>query len=142
MTEGPPPTIVVDLAWQGGARFDGHAGDVPVVVDGARQAGPSPPQALVMGLAGCMGIDVVDILQKGRFAIDGLRLRLEGDRRAEVPRRFTQIRLHFTVTGDVPEDRVERAIALSRERYCTVWHSLRQDIELWTSFEIVPPSGS
>jgi len=136
-----PPTIELDLAWQGGARFDGHAGGVPVVVDGNRQAGPSPPQALVIGLAGCMGIDVVDILQKGRFAIDGLRLHLEGDRRAQVPRRFTQIRLHFTVTGDVPEDRVERAIALSRERYCTVWHSLRQDIELWTSFEIVPPSG-
>jgi putative redox protein len=142
MSHEPPPTVVIDLAWQGGARFDGHAGDVPVVVDGARRAGPSPTQALAVGLAGCMGIDVIDIIQKGRFAVDGLRIHLEGDRRAEVPRRFTHIRLHFTVTGKVPPDRVERAIALSRERYCTVWHSLQPDIDLQTSFTILPPTGT
>ena len=46
--------------------------------------------------------------------------------------------LRYTVTGDVPADRVERAIQLSRDKYCSVWHSMRPDIELTTAFEIVP----
>jgi putative redox protein len=55
-----------------------------------------------------------------------------------VPRYFTRIALHFVVTGDVPPDRVERALALSRETYCTVWHSMRPDITLTTTFEVEP----
>ena len=46
--------------------------------------------------------------------------------------------LHYTVAGEVPADRVARAIELSREKYCSVWHSMRHDIELTTSFEVVP----
>jgi uncharacterized OsmC-like protein len=49
-----------------------------------------------------------------------------------------KVGLHFHVHGAVPPHIVERAIALSRERYCSVWHSLRQDIELTTAFDIVP----
>ena len=49
-----------------------------------------------------------------------------------------KVDLRFTLAGEVPEDRVERAIQLSREKYCSVWHSMRPDIELTTSFEVVP----
>jgi putative redox protein len=85
-----------------------------------------------------MAMDVVDILRKGRFALDGLAAHLESERRAEPPRHLTRVALRFEVRGSVPPDRVERAIELSRQRYCSVWHSLRPDIELQTSFEIVP----
>jgi putative redox protein len=51
------------------------------------------------------------------------------------------VTLHVAVTGDVPADRVERAIELSRDRYCSVLHSLRSDIDLQTSFEILPRPG-
>jgi putative redox protein len=112
---------------------------VAVVLDSERRAGLSPMQALAVSLAGCMALDVVDILQKGRLALDGVRARLESERRAEPPRYLTRVALHFTVSGDVPPDRVERAIALSRERYCSVWHSLRPDIDFRTSFEVAPP---
>ncbi|HZS33624.1 MAG TPA: OsmC family protein [Methylomirabilota bacterium] len=136
MSANPPP-IVVNLTWQGDVRFEARADQVRLVLDGERRAGPSPMQALALGLAGCMAMDVVDILRKGRLPVAGLEVELTGERAAEPPRRFSRIAIRFRVAGDVPADRVERALALSRERYCSVWHSLRPDIELRTSFEVV-----
>ncbi len=98
----------------------------------------SPVQALGMALAGCMASDVVTILQKGRLSPRALRAVLTGERAPAEPRRFVAIDLRFEVVGDIPADRVERAIALSRETYCSVWHSMRQDIALTTSFEVRP----
>jgi putative redox protein len=132
---------VVELTWQGGVRFEARAGDLAVVLDSERQAGLSPVQALAVALTGCMAMDVVDILQKGRFALDGMQVRFAGERATDPPRRFTRMALHFVVSGHVPSDRVERAIALSRERYCSVWHSLRPDIDFHTSFEIARTRG-
>jgi putative redox protein len=83
-----------------------------------------------------MAMDVVHILKKARLDLRGLRVHLSGERQADHPRRLVRAELGFRVEGDVPPDRVERAIALSRERYCTVWHSLRPDIELATRYEI------
>jgi putative redox protein len=139
---GHGPIDVVTLSWQGSLRFDARAGDHALVLDSERRAGVSPTQALALGLAGCMAIDVVDIIQKGRFALAGVEARLETERRADPPRYVTRAGLHFVVRGDVPPDRVERAIELSRERYCSVWHSLRQDIDFRTSFEIEKPAHS
>jgi putative redox protein len=85
-----------------------------------------------------MASDVVDILVKGRLPLRSLRARLHGERRAEPPRRLLRASLHFEVAGEMPEDRVERAIALSRERYCSVLHSLREDLDFRTSFEVRP----
>jgi putative redox protein len=95
-------------------------------------------QTLALALAGCMASDVVSILVKGRLPLRGFRAVLSGDRAAEHPRRVLTVDLRFEVVGDVPADRVERAIALSRERYCSVWHSMRQDITFTTSFDIRP----
>jgi putative redox protein len=136
-----PPPVSLDLSWDGDLRFIGRAGSVVLTLDADRAAGPTPVQALAFALAGCMAADVVSILVKGRLPLTGLRARLTGERRAEQPRYLTKLALHFVVTGDVPPDRVERAIALSRETYCTVWHSLRPDIALTATFE-VEPTGS
>jgi putative redox protein len=65
-----------------------------------------------------------------------LEAAISGARADDPPRRFLSFALHFTITGAVPATAVERAIQLSRDRYCSVWHSLRQDIELTTTFEI------
>ena len=99
---------------------------------------PSPVQMLALALAGCMASDVVTILEKGRLPLRGLRAVLSAERAPSEPRRFLNVDLRFEVAGDVPADRVERAIALSRERYCSVWHSMRQDIAFTTSFEVRP----
>jgi putative redox protein len=133
-----PPPVAIDLAWRGALRLEARAGAWSLTVDGERAAGPSPVQLLAAALAGCMALDVVDIVRKGRHPFTALAVRIEGERAAEHPRRLVRVALHFAVTGDVPPDRLERAIQLSRDRYCSVWHSLRQDIALATTFEIAP----
>lgn len=87
-----------------------------------------------------MGIDVVDILVKGRHPLKGLQARLDAERSPGDPKRLTAVRLHFVVAGAVPPGAVERALQLSRDKYCSVWHSLRQDIDFRTSFEITAVS--
>jgi putative redox protein len=132
--------VVVELSWDGHQRLTGRAGDAPVVLDGDHQAGPSPVQALAASLAGCMALDVVHVLTKGRLDLRGLDVRLVAERAPTEPRFLRSVDLRFVVRGDVPADRVERALALSREKYCSVWHSLRPDIALTTSFEIRAPA--
>jgi putative redox protein len=136
VAEGKPP-VEVDLTWDGDLRFRGRGGKAAVAVDSDGRAGPSPVQALVVALAGCMSVDLVHILQKGRQPLGGLRAHLRAERADEDPHRLVRVDLRFQVTGAVPADKVERAIALSREKYCSVWHSLRQDIEFTTSFEMI-----
>ncbi len=130
------PPISATLTWQGDLRFAARAGAAEVVLDSDGTAGPSPPQALAMALAGCMAIDVADIVTKGRHRFTALEATIVGQRREEPPRHFVSFTLHFIITGAVPGHAVERAIALSREKYCSVWHSLRPDIALDTSFEV------
>jgi putative redox protein len=136
MAEKPPVTL--ELVWEHDLVFAGRAGDVAMRLDSASAEGPSPMQALAFGLAGCMAMDLVHILKKGRHDFRGLRVDLTGLRTQTEPRRFTQIELRFTVTGGVADDVVQRGIDLSREKYCSVWHSMRQDIELTTTFTIAP----
>lgn len=123
----------VEVVWDDGLRFEGRGrGGVPVVLDGDSAAGPSPTESLLMGLAACMGADVVDILKKMRVPLEALSVRAEGDRRPEPPRWFTAIRLTY-VTQGVPEedvDKLQRAVDLSRDRYCSVLHTLRPDVDV------------
>ena len=118
MAEGRPP-VEVELEWDAGLRFRGRAGETSLVIDSDGRAGPSPVQALALALAGCMSVDVVHILEKGRLPLRGLRARLRGERASEDPRRLVRVDLRFTVAGGVPPDKVERAIAtfsLARRR--------------------------
>jgi len=70
------------------------------------------------------------ILTRGRQPLTSLEIELSADRAVEDPRRFTQVRLHFAVRGAVNPAQLDRAIGLSRDKYCSVWHSLRQDLPL------------
>jgi putative redox protein len=130
--------VELTVEWRGEQRMEGRAEGVEMTLDGSGQAGPTPVQAVAFGLAGCMGIDVVHILTKGRLEVKSLVARLRGERAADDPRRFLSFELHFALRGDIPVEKVERALALSRDKYCSVWQSLRQDIVLTTTFEISP----
>ncbi len=138
MTSTPRPDFSLHLAWQGEQRFGGASGDVSMNLDGKRKAGPSPVQAVAFALAGCMAIDVVDVIEKGRLPVKAVSCDMKVFRADEAPRRITGIELHFVVGGEVPEDRVARAIELSRDKYCSVWHSLNPSIEFKTSFAVNP----
>lgn len=124
------------MEWEGDLRFRGRAGERALELDGDSRAAVSPVEALALSLAGCMASDVVHILVKGRAELKGLTARLVAERSPEEPRRLVSVDLRFSVRGDVPASKVERAIALSREKYCSVWYSLRRDIEFTTSFEV------
>jgi putative redox protein len=135
MTDAKPP-VTAELVWAGELKFGATTGSSAIVLDSEGVAGPSPMQALGEALAGCMAIDVVLILQKGRHPLKGLRVSFTGERASQPPHRYVSATLAFHVTGDVPAQAVERAIALSRETYCSVWHTLRQDVPLRTSYHL------
>jgi putative redox protein len=130
------PPLTLELVWERDLVFGGRSGHTLMTLDSAGVAGPSPVQALAFALAGCMGMDVVHILQKGRYDLRGLGVALSAERAQDNPHRVTAVDMRFLVTGAVPDAQVQRAIDLSREKYCSVWHSLRQDIPLKTSFTI------
>ncbi len=132
------PPIRVTLNWDGDLRFNTHTSGVALSIDGQSKAGPSPVEALALALAGCMAVDVVDIVMKGRHPLRAFTADLTAQRAPEPPSRFTAVALHFRLEGEVPAHAVERAIALSHDKYCSVWHSLRQDIGFETSFEVAP----
>jgi putative redox protein len=132
------PPLTATLTWQGALKFRAATPRTEIILDSDSTAGPSPPEALAMALAGCMAIDVADIVLKGRHPLTSLEAKIAGDRRDDPPRHFVRFTLHFLVGGNVPARAIERAIALSREKYCSVWHSLRQDLQFETSFEVTP----
>jgi putative redox protein len=137
MSDAKPP-ITVELIWTADLRFGATSGNHALILDSDSTAGPNPVQLLLVGLAGCIAMDVVDIIRKGRHPMTGFRCHLAGERMPDPPRYVRRVTLAVHVHGDVPEPAVERAIALSRDKYCSVWHSLRKDIELVTSFDVTP----
>ncbi len=132
------PPIELAIHWDGDLRFSAMTDRVPLVIDGKSKAGPSPVEAVALGLAGCMAVDVVDILQKGRHDLTRLSAEFVGERAADPPSRYTAIRLHFRLSTNAPPHAIDRAIELSHEKYCSVWHSLRQDIAFSTTYEVEP----
>lgn len=130
----------VTLRWTGeGLVFEGggekHA---PILLDGGAAAGPSPTEAMLLALAGCMAIDVRLILEKSRVPLETLEVDTVGDRAETDPRRYTHIRMAFRLSGPSAEDgpRIARAIQLSRDKYCSVFHTFRSDIPIETSYEL------
>ncbi len=128
--------IQATLVWKGDLLFAAQSGDRALMLDGHATTAPSPVEAVAMALAGCMSVDVADILTKGRHPLRALESRVTGDRVDDPPRRFTGFTMHFIVSGAVPDAAVDRAIQLSHDKYCSVWHSLRQDITFKSTFEV------
>ncbi len=131
-------TIAADLTWAGDMRLTTTVADSTITMDGDGHAGLSPLASLVAGLAGCMALDVAVILQRGRHPLAGLRAHIVAHRAEAPPRRIERVELAFEIDGAVPREAVERALALSRGKYCSVWHSLRQDIDLQVRFALAP----
>ena len=131
------PTLV-ELVWSGKLEFAASLSKHAIVLDSSGAAGPSPVELLAASLAGCMAMDLVHILERGRHELRSLRAKLQAERATDAPKRFTAVTLHFTIEGSVPPDAVERAVELSRTKYCSVWQSMRQDIDLQVTFDVAP----
>ena len=128
------------VTWQDALRFEARtdASEHCLVIDSDSQAGPSPMELIISALGACSSIDVVMILEKGRHAVTGCRCELTGERAETAPRVYTHIHAHFIVEGEGLDDRpVERAVALSFEKYCSVALMINRSVEISHSFEVI-----
>lgn len=116
--------------------MDGAVDEVKPENGGANQA-PRPMETVLAGTGGCTAYDVVLILKRGRHDVRGCSVKLTSERAPTDPKVFTKIHMHFTVTGNgVPAAAVERAIAMSHEKYCSATIMLAKTAEVTTSFEL------
>ena len=137
------------VKWVDGMMFVGESGSGhAVVMDGApdsggRNLGIRPMEMLLLGLGGCTAFDVVLILKRGRHDVRGCSVKLSADRAPTDPKVFTKIHMHFTVRGrKLPAQAVERAIAMSHEKYCSASAMLAKTAEMTTSFDLVEDDAS
>lgn len=130
--------------WVEGMAFMGEAGSGhAVMMDGApeyggRNIGIRPMEMLLIGLAGCTGFDVVQILKKGREAVTGCEVEVEAERAASDPKVFTKIHLAYRITGKgLSQAKAERAVTLSKEKYCSASVMLGATAQMSYSLEVI-----
>jgi putative redox protein len=117
-------------------NMDG-APDAAKPENGGANLAARPMELLLAGAGGCTAYDVVLILKRGRHDVRGCSVQLSSERAATDPKVFTQINMHFSVTGKgIPASAVERAIAMSHEKYCSASIMLGKTAEITTSFEV------
>lgn len=127
--------MALSLVWDSDLLFHAEGGPALNLASSSPDA-YSPMQILGHAIMGCMAMDIVHILQKGRHDLKGLTVSFDGQRAETHPKRFLKVHLTFHITGNVPADAVERAIALSKSTYCSVSNTLRADMEFTTSVTI------
>jgi putative redox protein len=106
---------------------------------GGENTGARPTELLLNAVAGCTGIDIISILKKMRLEPTSFQMDVKGERAEDHPKRFTMIHIHYALDGDLPEDKVVRAIELSKDKYCSVSHSL--NAELTVSYSLNGEQG-
>lgn len=105
---------------------------------GGENLGPRPMELLLAGTGGCAAYDIVLILKRGRHDIRGCQVRLDADRADTDPKVFTRVSLHFIVRGrDLNPGQVERAVKLSRDKYCSAMATLSHTARIETSWEVI-----
>jgi len=107
----------------------------PVAMDGDKTTGASPMELVLIALCGCTGYDVVSILQKKREPFTSLEVRAQGERAAEPPSVYTEIKLIYRVGGKVSRKAVEDAVRLSKEKYCSVSAMLEKTAKITAAIE-------
>ncbi|MDR6293748.1 MULTISPECIES: OsmC family protein [Inquilinus] len=132
------------ITWVEGRTFVGESGSGhAVVMDGApesggRNLGIRPMEMLLIGLGGCSAFDVVMILEKGREPVTDCRVEVDADRAETDPKIFTRIRMRYVVTGrGLDRAKVERAVQLSKEKYCSASIMLGAMAEITAEIEVV-----
>ncbi len=132
------------IKWAEARTFLGTSGTGHSIVLGTRAAsdgptpGPSPMELVLMGTGGCSAFDVVHILEKGRQPVEDVVVELDADRAETDPKVFTRIHMHFIVKGrGLDPARVERAIALSVEKYCSASAMMAKTADLTHDFEVI-----
>src|SRR5262245_30231845 len=108
-TSDVKPDVAVDLDWEGDNRLRCRTAGVEILMDSPPTVGPNPVQATAAALAACMAMDVLVVIQRGRFKLESLTARLVAERAPADPRRILKVDLRFVLKGEIPSDRIERA---------------------------------
>jgi putative redox protein len=130
--------MIASAEWKEGKLFTGRSeSGHEMLFDATSEhaAGPSPMEAVLAALCACTSVDVVNILEKKREPITGLTVSATAEQPAEAPRVFTKIHLVYRVRGKVTEKAAEDAVALSKNKYCSVSLMLEKSVELSYSIE-------
>jgi putative redox protein len=128
--------------WRGGKVFEGIAengNSITFDADPEHTQGPSPMEAVLMALCGCTSVDVVSILQKKRQSVEGLKVTATAEQAETAPKVFTKISLTYAVTGHLSRKAMEDAVALSKDKYCSVSKMLEKAVAI--DYEILYESG-
>ena len=104
---------------------------------GGAEAGTRPIELVLIALGGCTGMDVASALEKMRVRYRDFKITINGETTEKSPKRFTKIHVKYSIYGDVPEEKLKRAIELSQTKYCSVAEILRKSAELTYEYEIL-----
>jgi putative redox protein len=132
-------TIEAKVIWVEDRRFVGQSSSGHgIVVDGSSdKLGCSPMELLLVGLAGCTAYDVIHILQKKRQAVDGLEVKVAGERADNPPRVYTKLHIEYVFSGHgISAKAVDQAISLSKDKFCSVSAMLEGTAKITTSYQI------
>ena len=132
------------IKWVEDRTFIGESGTGHKIVFGTafgpegRSPGPSPMELVLIGLGGCSGYDVVHILEKGREAVEDVTVELEAERAQQDPKVLSRVHMHFVVKGrGLAAEKVDRAIVLSVEKYCSASAMIAKTATITHDFEVV-----
>lgn len=128
----------VEVSWQGDLAFKSTTESGQTIsLNGDKTQGPTPMEAVLAATASCSSVDVVSILQKARQQVSHVDVKVSAVRADGVPAVFTDIHLHFVVSGDnINPTHVERAVDLSADKYCSVSIMLGKSVNVTHSFEV------
>ena len=137
------PVNRIRAIWKGAQRFDTGREAGPVArLDGSAETGQSPVDVLLSALATCSGVDVVEILAKGRTPAERCVIDVSATRRGETPRRVLRFDIEYRIDGaGIERAHAERAINLAIEKYCTVAATLKQDVVIQTTLTLNGQTG-
>lgn len=134
----------LNVAWQGKMAFEATLGNHKIVVDadpqfGGEGRGPKPKPLMLVALAGCTGMDVVSLCEKMRVPIEGLNIRIESVMADDHPKKYTDLKVIYEFTGtNLPMDKLQKAVAMSEEKYCGVIATLKDSVRLSYDVRVNP----
>jgi len=136
--ENVSPVMKATLNWDKELIFVGRTQKgYELEFDARMEWGCIPTESLLISMAGCLAIDTVSFLQKMRSELTGFKVDIIGHRNPVPPQFFKKMDIKLHITGkDLNEKKIKRAIALSQEKYCSVYHSLRKDLEVNVEYEL------
>lgn len=132
------------VKWTDGMSFEADVDGYKIQMDsdpdfGGQGRGPKPKPLMMVALAGCTGMDLVSLMNKMRVPYSSLNIIVEGDLTEEHPKHFTKMKVIYEITGDdIDRKKVEKAVSMSKEKYCGVSHSYKSVMEIEYEIRINP----